>query len=192
VDIKKLSAEIQTVKQGLATAETTLKSAAEAKQQAESLAASGLANSKQLAEARKAVDARVAQAKQVAAPKNLTDFAPSTPFILTVKAAPIEVTASVPKGGQLRRGTRLDVKVKVRRSRGFQGPVTVGLPLPPGVGGIKADATTIPADKTDGVLTIAADQSATQGAIANLVVRGTAQFEGKAEVDAPISIKVVP
>ena len=109
-----------------------------------------------------------------------------------MKAAPIEVTASVPKGGQLKRGTRLDVKVKIRRSRGFRGPVTLGLPLPPGIGGIKADATTIPASKTDGVLTIAAEESATQGAIADLVVRGTAQFEGKAEVDAPISIKVVP
>jgi hypothetical protein len=192
VDIKKLSAEIQTVKRSLATAEAALKSAAEAKQQAESLAASALAKSKQLAEAKKAADARVAQAKQVAAPKNLTDFAPSTPFILTVKAAPIEVTASVPKGGQLKRGTRLEVKVKVRRSRGFRGPVTLGLPLPPGIGGIKADVTTIAANKTDGVLTIAADRSATQGAIANLVVRGTAQFEGKAEVDTPISIKVVP
>ena len=51
---------------------------------------------------------------------------------------------------------------------------------------------TIAADKTDGVLTIAADKSSTQGAIDNLVVRGTAEFEGKAEVDAPISIKVVP
>ena len=190
--MKKLSAEIQTVKQRLATAEAALKSAAEAKQQAESLAAAALARSKQFAEAKTAADARVAQAKQVAAPKNLTDFAPSTPFILTVKAAPIEVTASVPKGGNLKLGTRLDVKVKVRRRRGFRGPVTLGLPLPSGVAGIKADATTIPANKTEGVLTIAADQSATQGAIANLVVRGAAKFEGKAEVDAPISIKVVP
>ena len=162
VDIKKLSAEIQTVKQSLATAEAALQSAAETKQLAESLAASALAKSKQLAEAKKAADARVAQAKQVAAPKNLTDFAPSTPFILTVKAAPIEVTASVPKGGQLKRGTRLELKVNVRRSRGFRGPVTLGLPLPPGIGGIKADATTIPANKTDGVFIIAADQSATQ------------------------------
>jgi hypothetical protein len=192
VDLTRLSAEIQTAKQSLVNAKAALKSAAEAKQQAEALAAAALAKSKQLAEAKKAADARLAQAKQVAAPKNLTDFAPSTPFILTVKAAPIEVTASVPKGGNLKRGTRLDVKVKVRRARGFRGPVTLGLPLPPGVAGIKADATTIPADKTDGVLTIAADKSSTQGAIANLVVRGTAQFEGKAEVDAPISIKVVP
>ncbi|HEV8067957.1 MAG TPA: hypothetical protein VGP76_09475 [Planctomycetaceae bacterium] len=192
LDLTKLSAEIQTVKQSLATAESALKSAAEAKQQAESLAAAALAGSKQLAEARKSSDSRLAQAKQVAAPKNLTDFAPSTPFILTVKAAPIEVTASVPKGGQLKRGTRLDVKVKVRRARGFRGPVALGLPLPPGVAGIKADAMTIAADKTDGVLTIAADKSSTQGAIDNLVVRGTAEFEGKAEVDAPISIKVVP
>jgi hypothetical protein len=190
--VKKLADEVESTRRKLAVAEAALKAANESKQQAESLAAAATEKSKQLAAARKAVDARVAEAKKVAAPQSLTDFAPSTPILLTIKNAPIDVSASVPKGGELKRGTRLDVKVKVRRSRGFKGPVTVGLPLPPGVTGLKAEAVSIPAAKSDAVLTIAAERSAAPGAVANLVIRGAADFEGKAEVDAPITLKVVP
>jgi hypothetical protein len=191
-DLKQLSGEIEQLKRKLADAEAGLKAADQTRQQAASLATAALTSSKQLADSRKAADARLAQAKQIAATKNLIDFAPSTPVILTVKTAPLELSASVPKSGQLKRGSRLDVKVKVRRARGFKGPVTLGLPIPPGVGGIKADPVTIPADKADGLLTIVAEQSATQGPVANLVVRGSADFEGHAEVDAPVSVKVVP
>jgi hypothetical protein len=189
--VKKLTDEVETTKRKLATAEAALKAANAAKQQAQSLAVAAMEKSKQLAAIRKAVDARVAEAKKVATPQNLTDFAPSTPILLTIKNAPIDVSASVPKGGELKRGNRLDVKVKVRRSRGFKGPVTVGLPLPPGLTGIKAEAVLIPAAKSEAVLKIAADKSAAPGAVA-LVVRGAADFEGKAEVDAPITLKVVP
>jgi hypothetical protein len=191
-DIKKLANEVETIKQELATAQTALKTANESKQQADALAAAALEKSKPLAAARTAADARVAEAKKVAAPQNLTDFAPSTPILLTIKAAPIDVNASVPKGGQIKRGARLDVKVKIRRARGFKGPVTVGLPLPPGVAGIKAEPVSIPATKSEAVLTIAAEKSAAPGPVANLVVRGAADFEGNAEVDTPISLKIVP
>ncbi len=111
---------------------------------------------------------------------------------MTVKAAPFEVSASVAKGGKLKRGEQVDVKVKVRRTCAFKGPVTLGLPLPPGVTGIKADAVTMPADKSEAVLRIVAEKTAKPGAIANLVVRGAAQFEGQAEVDAPITLQVNP
>jgi hypothetical protein len=191
-DIQAITSKVEKARHDLASAEAALKSASESKQQAESLANAALAKSNELAAARKAADARLAEAKKVAAPVNLTEFAPSTPVILTVKVAPLEVSTSVPKGGQLKRGARLEVKVKVRRTRGFKGPVIVNLPLPPGVAGIKAEPVTIAAGKTDGVLAIAADKSAPPGAIENLVVRGSADFEGKAEVDAPISLKVVP
>jgi hypothetical protein len=190
--VKKLADEVESTRRKLAVAEAALKAANESKQQAESLAAAAAEKSKQLATARKAVDARVTEAKKVATPQSLTDFAPSTPILLTIKNAPIDVSASVPKGGELKRGARLDVKVKVRRSRGFKGPVTVGLPLPPGVAGIKAEAVSIPAAKSEAVLTIAAEKPAVPGAVANLVIRGAADFEGQAEVDAPITLKVVP
>ena len=86
----------------------------------------------------------------------------------------------------------MHLKVKVRRTRAFKGPVAVELPLPPGVTGIKADAVTIPANKSETVLRIVAEKTAKPGAIANLVVRGAAQFEGQAAVDAPITLQVDP
>ena len=39
---------------------------------------------------------------------------------------------------------------------------------------------------------ITAKPNATPGPLANMVVRAQMDFEGKAEVDAPISLKVVP
>ncbi len=191
-DFTKLVAESETAHRRLTDAETSLKSATEAKKQADSQAATVQARSQQLAAAKSAADTRLAQAKQTAAPKATTDFPPSTPILLTVKAAPFDVSASVAKGGKLKRGEQVDVKVKVRRTRTFKGPVTVELPLPPGVTGIKADAVTIPAQKSEAVLRIAAEKTAKPGPVANLVVRGAAQFEGQAEVDAPITLQVNP
>jgi hypothetical protein len=189
---QKLVDEIEAATRDVARAEAKLQHAKESKTQAEANAKAALAASLQFESAKKAADARLAQARQAAAPASLIDFPTSTPFLLTVKAAPMDLSATVAKGGQLKRGARLDVKVKVRRSRGFKGPVTLGLPLPPGVAGINADPVTIPAAKTEGVLTVSADKSAPAGAIANLVVRGATEFEGRAEVDAPISLQIVP
>ena len=84
------------------------------------------------------------------------------------------------------------MKVNVRRRSGFAGPVSIGLPLPPGVAGIKAKPLTIPANKNDGVVAITADATATPGPLANMVLRAQMDFQGTAEVDAPISLKVVP
>jgi predicted transcriptional regulator len=191
-DFTKLVAESETAHHRLTDAEASLKSATEAKKQADAEAAAAQARSQQLAAAKSAADTRLAQAKQTAAPQAMTDFPPSTPILLTVKAAPFEVSASVAKGGKLKRGEQVDVRVKVRRTRAFKGPVTLGLPLPPGVIGIKAGAVTIPAQKSEAVLRIAAEKTAKPGPVANLVVRGAAQFEGQAEVDAPITLQVNP
>ena len=57
--------------------------------------------------------------------------------------------------------------------------MTVGLPLPPGVAGLKADTVSIPAAKSEAVLTIAAEKSAAPGPIANLVVRGARRLRGQ-------------
>ena len=100
------------------------------------------------------------------------------------------MSASVPSGGNIKRGGKLAIKVSVSRTNGFKGPVTLSLPLPPGVKGLSAAPVTIPAGKKDGVLTVVAAKDATTGTIANMVARATMQFEGKAAVDAPITIKV--
>jgi hypothetical protein len=173
-------------------AENEQKAAIDAAHQATALATATSEKSKQLTVARKAADARLAEATKAAAPQNVTDFPPSTPLLLTVRAAPLEVSATAAKRGPLKRGAQLDVKVKVRRAKGFRGAVTVVLPTPPGVTGIKAVPVTIRAAKNEGLLTIVADKTASLGEVANLVVRGQADFEGKAEVDSPFALKIVP
>jgi predicted DNA-binding protein (UPF0251 family) len=187
-----LSRELDETRIKLANAEIEEKAAVESAGQAKALAAAASEKSKQLTVARKGADARLAEATKAAAPQNVTDFPPSTPLLLTVKAAPMELSVTAAKRGPLKRGTRLDVKVKVRRAAGFKGPVTVILPLPPGVAGVKAVPVTIPAAKSEGLLSIVADKTASLGDVANLVVRGLADFEGKAEVDAPFELKIVP
>ena len=165
--------------------EAALKTAHEARLKGEALVKDTASKSQVAAAAKKAADQRAEQAAKVAAPQNVNDFAPSTPIRLTIKPAPIELNASLAKGSSLKKGGRLEVKLTVKRNRGFKGPLTVGLPLPAGVKGIKADPITIVAGKKDGVLVITADASATQGPLPNMVARAEIDFDGKAEVDAP-------
>jgi hypothetical protein len=49
---------------------------------------------------------------------------------------------------------------------------------------------TIAADATEGVLSIQAAGNATEGKLANLVIRGTMDFEGKAAVDVAVALTV--
>ncbi|MDB4786551.1 MAG: hypothetical protein P8M30_10125 [Planctomycetaceae bacterium] len=122
--------------------------------------------------------------------KNVNLTVPSTPVVLVVSEAPYEVVIAAPDSGNLKKGASIDVKVTVKRIPRFDGPVTVSLPLPPGVTGLKADPLTIPPDQTEGILKIHADGTAPDGKPANLVIRGKADFLGKASVDAPLSLNL--
>jgi hypothetical protein len=178
--------------QKLAEAEAALKAANQARQKAAARVAETSAKSKAAATRKSAADREYKQAKNAAAPHNLTDFATSTPILLTVSPAPIDLKAAVPGGGKLKKGGQIPVKIDVKRRKGFTGPVTLGLPLPPGLKGIEAKPVTVPASKTSAVVLITAGPSAPPGPLANLVVRAQMEFEGKAEVDAPIRLKIVP
>jgi len=122
--------------------------------------------------------------------KNVNLSVPSTPVLLIVNEAPYELNVAVPDGGNLKKGASIDVKVTLKRISRFDGPVTVTLPLPPGVAGLKADPLVIPPDQTEGVLKIHADGSAPDGKPENLVIRGQADFLGKASVDAPLALNL--
>ena len=178
--------------QKLAAMQAMLKEATQARQKAAARVAETSAKSQAAAARKSAADRELAQANKTAAPQNLTDFAASTPILVTVKAAPIDLKAAVPGGGSLKKGSQISVKVDVKRRKGFAGPVTLGLPLPPGVQGIDAKPITVPAGKNSGVILITAKPNAPPGPLANMVVRAQMDFEGKAEVDAPIGLKVVP
>ncbi|MFM7160968.1 MAG: hypothetical protein ACKO3P_11435, partial [Planctomycetaceae bacterium] len=72
----------------------------------------------------------------------------------------------------------------------FSGPVTLSLPLPPNAKGLTAAPVTIPADKTEGTLVVQAAGDATAGAIANLVVRASMDFDGASAIDQPLALTV--
>jgi hypothetical protein len=189
---KKSPAEAEAARQSVAEAEAANAGAVRAREKAAARVTQTTAKSQGTAALKSAADQKLAQATKTAAPQNLSDFAPSTPFLLTVKPAPIDLKAVVPNGGKLTKGGGISVNVNVRRRAGFTGPVTIGLPLPPGVAGIKAKPLTIPANKNDGVVAITADATATPGPLENMVLRAQMDFQGTAEVDAPIGLKVVP
>jgi hypothetical protein len=178
--------------EAVAQAEAALQAATKVAKAASAKVTDATASSK-AADARKAAaDRELAEATKASAPQQLVDFPTSTPILLTVKPAPVELKASVPGGGSLKKGSQISVKVDVKRRRGFAGPVTLGLPLPPGVKGVAAKPVTIPANKTSGVIAVTADAAAPTGALANVVIRAEMEFQGKAEVDAPIDLKIVP
>ncbi|HSG73492.1 MAG TPA: hypothetical protein VLA12_23955, partial [Planctomycetaceae bacterium] len=155
------------------------------------------------ADAKAKADAlKAAQTAKAAADKNFTDISnankakpvnltvPSTPVLIVVKEAPAEITAAVPGGGNLKQGATLEVKVTVQRKAGFEGPVNVTLPLPPGVTGLKTEPLSIPPDQTEGILKITAEANGTEGKIENVVVRAEMDYRGKASVDAPVALTI--
>jgi hypothetical protein len=124
------------------------------------------------------------------AAKKVTLGSPSTPVVLTVKTAPATLTAAPAAGGALKRGGEVEVKVDVKRIGDFKGPVQLALVVPDGVKGLSAAPVTIAADETSAVLKVKADGEAPEGSPANLVVRGEMDFQGKAAVDAAVTLKI--
>lgn len=164
------------------------KKAEQAKAEAEIKAAT--ATVKAADAAKKAADKKVAAAEKAAAPKTVKVYAPSTPLVIRVNPAPVTLTLNVPGGGALKKGASIDVKATIKRINNFKGPVELTLPLPPGVTGVTATTVLIPADKTEVTIPIKAGADATEGDLANMVVRAKADFQGEALVDAPIKLKV--
>jgi hypothetical protein len=170
-------AAVKTTEQAKVTAENELKAADE---KIKATTAEKAASEKRFKDAETATKAQ-----------NINFLPTTTPIVLTIKPAPVTLTANVPDGGNLKQGAKLEVKVDVKRQNGFAGPVTLTLPLPPGVVGVKAEPVMVPADQTAGVLVVEAAADAPEAALANMVVRVVAQFEGEAAVDQPVALKVV-
>lgn len=177
-------------KKELTAAESAKKSADEAKANAETEARAAADAEKQVSDAKKQVDGDLKNAENAAKPKKTNVTPPSTSLVLVVKPRPAELSANVQNGGNLKRGQKLEIKAKVKRVNGFEGPVTLVLPDLPGVKGLSASPVTIPADQDEGTLIVQASGDATEGQIPNAVVRAMMDFDGKAAVDAPVTIKV--
>lgn len=186
---KAADAKVITDKAAFDTAEEA-KKAAEAKVAADKLLAEVAQKLKDVTAAKAAADKKATDTETAAKPANIVVFSPSNPVVVTVKPAPVTLTVAAPNNGALKRGEKLEVKVTVARVNGFKGPVELTLPLPPGVVGLTAAPVVIPEDKTEGILVIQAAADTTEGALANLVVHATADFNGKTSVDQPLAITI--
>jgi hypothetical protein len=187
---KKANDALTAANKAVASSQAAAKVSEAAKAKAAAASKPAAAASKAAAAAKKAADQKFNAANTKARPQQMNIFPISTPVIIEVKQAPGQLSASVQSGGNLKRGGKLTIKTTIRRMNGFKGPVTLSLPLPPGVVGVTAPEVTIPAGKNDGVLTVQAAGNATLGQLANMVVRGTMQFNGKAAIDAAVTIRV--
>jgi len=138
-----------------------------------------------------AADQRFKAADNYAKAANIQFHPTSTPIVITVKQSPYTLTASPAESGNVKIGAKLEVKCEIKRQNGFAGPVSLTLPIPPNVMGVKAEAVTIPADQTSGVLVVEAASDAPEAQLANMVVRAVSEWEGEAAVDQPVTLKVV-
>lgn len=188
----KTAVDAQTAaEKGRVEAEAASKLAEEAKVKAEAdLKAADDKNKAATAE-KAAADQRFKAADAYAKAANIQYNPTTTPIIVTVKAAPYTLTASPADGGNIKQGAKIEVKCEVKRQNGFVGPVTLTLPIPPNVAGVKAEPVTIPADQSAGTIVVEAAGDAPESQLANMVIRGVSQWDGEAAVDQPITLKVV-
>lgn len=171
--------------------EDAIKQAEAAKVKAEADLKVADEKSKALTAAKTAVDQRFKAADAYAKAANINFHPTTTPIVITVKPAPYTLTATAAEGGAIKIGGKLEIKCEVKRQNGFTGPVILSLPLPPNTTGIKADPVTIPGDQTAGTLTVEAAADAPEAQLANMVVRASAQWNGEAMVDQPVTLKTV-
>ena len=171
-------------------AEAVAKQAEETKVKAEAEAKGADDRNKAAIAEKTAADQRFKAAENYSKAANIQFNPHTTPIIVTVKPAPLTVSASPAEGGNIKQGGKIEVKCEVKRQNGFAGPVTLTLPLPPNVTGVKAEPVTIPADQTMGTLVVEAAGDAPEAQLANMVVRAVAQWEGEAAVDQPVTLKV--
>ena len=172
-------------------AEAVAKQAEEARVKAESDAKAADEKSKAAAAEKASADAKFKAADAYAKAANVNFHPTTTPIVITVKPAPCTLTAAPADSGNIKIGAKIEVKCEVKRQNGFSGPVTLSLPIPPNVVGVKAEPIAIPADQSVGTLVVEAAADAPEAQLANMVVRASSQFEGEAAVDQPITLKVV-
>ena len=185
---KAADAKVITDKAAVDTA-ALMKTAADEKVAADKALAEATQKNTAAVAAKAAADKKATDTANASKPQQLNTFFPLPSITINVKQGP-GTLAVAPASGTLKRGATLEVKVTVARANGFEGPVKLSLPLPPGVTGVTAPEVSIPADQKEGTLVIQAAADATMGPLPNMVVRGSMEFNGPAAVDQPITINV--
>ena len=136
----KAATDAQTVaEKARAEAEVAAKQAEDGKAKAEAETKTADERNKAAVAAKTAADQRFKAADTYAKAANINFHPTTTPIIITVKPAPYTLTANPADGGAIKIGGKIEIKCEVKRQNGFAGPVTLTLPLPPNVTGVKAD-----------------------------------------------------
>lgn len=159
---------------------------------AQAMLAAGMKEVETAQAAKKAADEALKKAEEATKPNNVNVRAVADPIVVRIHAATAKLAAAVPDNGAVKKGASIAVKVTATRKGDYKGPFALSLVLPPGVTALKADTVQIPAEQSEGTLTINAAADAAPGDIANVVIRATADIAGRiAETDVPVAIKVV-
>ena len=180
---------LATAQQQFSAAQAAQKSAEASKSAAAARSQKAAAAAKSAADARQAAEKAATDAANAAKAKNITVTQPIPPLIITVKPAPVALTAK-PARLEIKQGESADVTVTVKRQNNFEGPLKISLALPEGVAGISAEEVSLAADAESAVLKLTADAKAAEGDMAHLVLRGVMDAGGEAIVDVPIELKV--
>ncbi len=181
----KVNVEQQVAAQaGLAALQEKLK-------QAQAAVAAAQQKQEQLTAAKAKADEAAKAADEATKAKDVTVRSVATTIQLGVFATPGKMTAAVPGGGVIKRGTSIEVPVTIVRKNEFAGAVDITLMVNE-ASGVSAAAVSIPADQTQCTLTIAATAEAAVADLANVVIRATtSDFKGRpASFDVPVTLKV--
>jgi hypothetical protein len=190
-EAKKAADALAVADKALADADAANKAAVAAKTKAEADAKAADDRNKAAAADKAAKEKALNDTNTATKANPINVFTPSTPIVINVKPNAVNVTTAPANGGAVKRGDKVEVKVTLQRVNGFVGPVTLELVPPPGTVGLAAEKVTIPADKAEGTITITAAADATEGAIANAVIRASADFDGAvAASDGAVAINV--
>lgn len=132
------------------------------------------------------------KAEEASAPKPVNVRVISEALVLIIQPTPAKLAATVPDAGAIKKGATMAVKVNLTRKNSFAGAMKLSLVLPDGVTAVKADPVDVAADATEGTLNITAAADATVGDLTNIVIRASADFNGRAaSTDVPVALKIV-
>lgn len=142
--------------------------------------------------AKTAADAALKAAEDATKPNPVNVRVISEPLVITIHPAPAKIAAALPDAGAIKRGVMVPVKVTITRKNNFAGVMKLSLVVPEGVTGLSAETVDVAADQAEGTLTITAAADAAVGDIANVVIRATGDFNGRAaSTDVPVALKIV-
>jgi len=172
-------------------AQAGLASLQEKLKQAQAVVTAAQQKQEQLTAKKTKADEAAKAADEATKAKDVTVRSVATTIQLDVFATPGKITAVVPGGGVIKRGASIEVPVTIVRKNEFAAAVDVTL-IVSEASGVSAAAISIPADQTQGKITISASAEAAVADLANAVIRATtSDFKGRsASFDVPVTLKV--